>query len=288
MKSCVFFLPSRRVLLTRTLNILRTYNIKPRKKLSQNFVIDPNLIGKILARIRECNYRKVLEIGGGIGTLTLFLSNAAEEVVTIEVDKKLVNVLEKEVASKRNNVRVIHGDVLKIYKELGSFDVIVSNIPYHISSKILFILAEMTFKEALLTFQKEFADRLLAKPGEANYSRLTVTANFYFDIEYLGTYSPASFYPPPKVYSTMVSLRRKTIHIDVPLKYFQDTIRKLFTLKNRTLKSALKNIAPADKYTPELVQKLEKYMTRRVRSLSLGELIEITSILYKHLEESTV
>jgi len=285
-KNYLFLTISRRALLAYTLNVLRTYNIRPKKRLSQNFVIDPSLIGKILTRIKNCNYRKVLEIGGGIGTLTLLLSNVAEEVVTVEVDKKLVTVLEKEVASKRSNVKVVHGDILKVYKELGSFDAVVSNIPYHISSKVLFILTEMTFREALLTFQKEFADRLLARPDGADYGRLTVMANFYFDIEYLGTYPPTSFYPPPKVYSALVSLKKKTIHIDVPLEFFQDTVRKLFTLKNRTLRTVLKNIIPADKYTSELPSELKKYMKRRVRSLSLGELIEIASILYKHVKGS--
>lgn len=280
---------SRKELINYTINVLRTYNIRPRKRLSQNFVIDPRLIRTILSRVRKCKPKRILEIGGGIGTLTFYLSDIAEEVITIEVDKKLIKVLENEIALRKGNVKVVYGDILKAYKKLGSFDVIVSNIPYHISSKILFILTEIKFKEALLTFQKEFADRLLAKPNEPDYGRLTVMANLYFDIEYLGTYSPSSFYPPPKVYSTLIDLRRKRIDVNIPIDFFQDIVRELFTLKNRKLKSAIRNIRFVknldDAKFLELIHELEKYVNRRVRTLSIGELIEIASTMYRYYKE---
>lgn len=277
---------SRKELINYTVNVLRTYNVRPKKKLSQNFVVDPHLINTILSRVRKCKPKRILEIGGGIGTLTFYLSDIAEEVVTIEVDKKLIKILENEVARRKGNVKVVYGDILKAYKRLGSFDVIVSNIPYHISSKILFILTEIKFEKALLTFQKEFANRLLAKPNEPDYGRLTVMANFYFNIEYLGTYPPSSFYPPPKVYSTLIGLKRKRININIPTDFFQEVVRELFTLKNRKLKSAIgkvrfvKNLS--DVKFSELTHELEKYINRRVRTLSIGELIEIASTMYRY------
>lgn len=280
---------SRKELINYTVNVLRTYNVRPKKKLSQNFVVDPHLINTILSRVRKCKPKRILEIGGGIGTLTFYLSDIAEEVVTVEVDKKLIKILENEVARRKGNVKVVYGDILKAYKRLGSFDVIVSNIPYHISSKILFILTEIKFEEALLTFQKEFANRLLAKPNEPDYGRLTVMANFHFNIEYLGTYPPSSFYPPPKVYSTLIGLKRKRININIPTDFFQDVVRELFTLKNRKLKSAIGKVGFVksldDVKFSELTHELEKYINRRVRTLSIGELIEIASTMYRYYKE---
>lgn len=280
----MFKVPSRKTLLKETLSIIKTYHIKPKKKLSQNFIIDPNLLYEILNEVSKVSPKKILEIGGGIGTLSLFLADIAETLVIVEIDKRLIKVLKERVGGK--NVKIVMGDFLRVYRELGEFDVVVSNVPYHISSKILFTLAKITFKKAVLTLQKEFADRLFAKPNDPNYSRLTVMSNLFFNIENLGSYPPSSFYPSPKVYSTLIILNRKKAKLEVPLEFFEKLIRIFFSSKNKMLRVVLRNIKDKNMLNVNLDKAsiiLNPYLNRRIKSFTLGELIEIAEILYGNI-----
>lgn len=194
---------SRESLLKWTIRTLRSYGIKPRKKLSQNFVVNPFLIREILSHIDDGS--DILEIGCGIGTLTGALLSKARTVMCFEIDQKLCEALSRIMCSR--NLILVNGDALKLFFNRRT---VVSNIPYHITSDILLkISRENIVEKAVLTVQKEIVDRITARPGTRSYGKLTVLLNNLFLIREGGVYPPSSFHPKPEVYHQVVVLIRK-------------------------------------------------------------------------------
>ncbi|HDJ99682.1 MAG TPA: methyltransferase domain-containing protein, partial [Firmicutes bacterium] len=142
-----------------------------RRKLGQHLLIDRKIAE------REVNYASIskedviLEVGPGKGILTLILAERAKEVVAVEVDHRFVNFLKGIIP---DNVRIIHGDILKIDLESINFNKVVANLPFSISSPFTFRLLDSSFSKAILIYQKHFAKRMVAKPGSKEYSRLSV------------------------------------------------------------------------------------------------------------------
>ncbi|MCD6114159.1 MAG: ribosomal RNA small subunit methyltransferase A [Thermoprotei archaeon] len=274
--------PSRRDLLSETICLLRKYGVRPKKKLSQNFIVSPRLLRRIVHEVSKEKPHVTLEIGSGLGTLTKYLAHVSKKVIAIEIDEKLVRISE-EVLRNYSNVEIIVGDFLEHYKSFREVDVIVSNVPYHISSKLLFTLSEMVFKKAVLTLQREFASRLFAKPGTQDYSRLTVMANVYFTIQKVFEVGPYAFYPPPKVSSTLITLTRKEYSLPVDPGFFDRLVRILFASKNRVVESVLKNASSHGliKFGFEEAKKLKSILRKRVRELTLGEIVEIAKVLHE-------
>ena len=231
------------------------------KALGQHFIIDQSIFE------RECKYALlnkkdiVLEIGAGDGRLTKVISKYAGKVIAIEKDKALAE-LAKYTTGK--NVKVIHADALKI--QFPDFSKIVSNIPYSISSKILEKIFKYNWEIAVLTFQKEFALRFFAKPGERNYSRITVMVNYYSTPELLETVPKSKFYPKPKVDSVIVRLRRKKVPA-LP-ESFWDMVRILFTHKKKLVKNAFRDTGIEVSLPKELAKK-------RVFQCTLEDFLEI-------------
>jgi 16S rRNA (adenine1518-N6/adenine1519-N6)-dimethyltransferase len=199
---------SRAELVSWTLNVLRSHGIKPKKRLSQHFVVDPRLLREIALYMNSCS--DAIEIGCGIGTLSLTLLDKARSLLCIELDERLCNVACNVVADPR--FLVVCGDALKFP---FTREVVVSNIPYHITSKLIVKLArENSIKKIVLTVQSEVADRLIAEPGFKEYGRLTVLIRSLFDIKLGGFYPPQSFYPKPEVAHRVVVLVRKRLYTE--------------------------------------------------------------------------
>ena len=269
-------------LLDETRLILKKHAIKPNKRLGQNFTIDKDVL------LREITYAdikksdKILEIGPGVGTLTELLAKHAGTVYAVEADARMVDIL-RERAWK--NVKIIKGDVLKV--KLPEFNKVVSNIPYSISSPLTFRLLACDFKMAIITYQKEFAQRMVAKPGGKNYSRLSVATYYHADAEILETLTPEAFFPPPEVDSAVVKLtpkKRKPFKVNESL--FFDLLRGLFSHKKKTLKKALFftlsdvfDIEGKEKRKEILDTFDENLAKRRVFTLSPRELAEICNEL---------
>ena len=221
-------------LLEDTRLLLKKHSIKPKRKLGQNFIIDKEVLKREISYADVNKSDTVLEIGSGVGTLTGLLAEHAGKVFAVETDVRMAEIVE-EMAFE--NVEIIKGDFLKI--ELPKFDKVVSNIPYSISSPLTFRLLSQGFKVAILTYQKEFAERMVANPGERNYSRLSVATYYFADIELLEVLPPDAFYPEPEVESAVVKLtpKKKPFKVNEPL--FFDMLRGLFSHKKKTMKKAL-------------------------------------------------
>jgi 16S rRNA (adenine1518-N6/adenine1519-N6)-dimethyltransferase len=191
-----------------TKNILNRYGITLNKNLGQNYLIDRNKRDQIINFANLTKEDVVLEIGTGIGTLTIELAKKAGKVIAIEQDTKIANILSERLKEEKiDNVELINDDALNV--DFPKFNKIVSNLPYQISSPITFKFLNYDFDLAVLMYQKEFASRMNGKVGTKDYSRLSAMLYFKCDVETLTDVSSESFIPKPKIDSTVVKLTPK-------------------------------------------------------------------------------
>lgn len=244
-------------------------------KLGQNFLIDPN------TATLEVNYADikkddvVLEVGPGKGILTKLLAKNAEKVIAVEIDKSLVETLKDTLPS---NVTLIHSDVLKLdFEKLPRFNKVVSNLPYQISSPFTFKLLDYSFDLAVLVYQKEFAQRMVAKPGSKTYSRLSVNVYYKAECSLLRIVSKNVFYPIPKVDSAIVKLvPRKVPAFSVENEeFFKSFVTVLFSHRRKKIRNIIK-----DKYGFYLTDNL--YNDKRVDSLTPEEIGLLSDIVFKN------
>ncbi|CAE6264260.1 unnamed protein product [Arabidopsis arenosa] len=181
----------------------------------------------------------VLEIGPGTGNLTMKLLEAAQNVVAVELDKRMVEILRKRVSDHgfADKLTIIQKDVLKT--EFPPFDLVVANIPYNISSPLVakLVYGSNTFRSATLLLQKEFSRRLLANPGDSDFNRLAVNVKLVADVKFVMDVSKREFVPPPKVDSSVVMITPKEIIPDVNVQEWLAFTRTCFGKKNKTLGS---------------------------------------------------
>ncbi|XP_074294209.1 ribosomal RNA small subunit methyltransferase, mitochondrial-like [Silene latifolia] len=184
----------------------------------------------------------VLEIGPGTGNLTLRLLEAAENVVAVEIDLRMAEALVKRVADcgLEDRLTLIREDALKT--EYPKFDLVVANIPYNISSPLIakLLFGTWSFRSATLLLQKEFARRLVAKPGDSEFNRLAVNVNLVADVEHIMDVSKRDFFPVPKVDSSVVVIRPKVDIPNVDLSEWCAFTRTCFCKKNKTLGATFK------------------------------------------------
>ncbi len=221
----------------RTLALLRRHGIRLSKRAGQHHVIDSSLLERMVGYAELSRGDTVLEIGAGTGNLTRLLAERAGKVVTIERDRRLFELLRKELR-RYPNVGLVHGDALRV--ELPRFDKVVANLPYGISSDITFRLLDHDFKLAVLMYQREFAKRLVASPGSADYSRLTVNVFYRAQVELLEDVPPSAFVPQPEVMSTVVRLRPRAPPFRVAdERIFFNVVRALFQHRRQLVRNAL-------------------------------------------------
>lgn len=219
-----------------TIELLKKYNIRLDKNKSQNYLIDNNKVNNILSNADIHDDEVILEIGAGIGTLTIPMAKRAKKVIAIEKDPIIADILRQIIIKEKiTNIELINDDALKI--DYPHFDKVVSNLPYQISSPVTFKLLEYDFKKAVLMYQLEFAKRMNAKTDTKEYSRLSVALYFRADIRIVDTLPPNAFVPQPKVNSAVIELVPKE---NVKLnEHFDDCLRALFQHRNKKAKKAL-------------------------------------------------
>jgi len=224
-------------LLQETKRLLRLYRILPKKRLGQNFMVNSALLRSMISYASVSGKDIVLEVGAGLGFLTRLLSQRCKKVIAVEVDPKLVKILRMQI-SGLPNVDLMEGDILGV--SVPEFNKVVSTPPYSISSPLLFWLLERKFDCAILTFQKEFAERLAATVGSKDYGRLTVTTYYLAEVDLLDLVPRSMFYPPPDVDSLVVCLRpRKPPFFVEDRRVFLELVQKLFTQRNKKVRNAI-------------------------------------------------
>ncbi|WP_457614957.1 16S rRNA (adenine(1518)-N(6)/adenine(1519)-N(6))-dimethyltransferase RsmA [Methanopyrus sp.] len=215
------------------------YGIRPRRRLGQHFMIDDNILEFMVKTAEVHEDDVVLEIGPGPGLLTRYLVTRAGRVVAVELDERMVEILERELG-EASNLEIVQADFLK-YDVPDDVNKVVANIPYNISSPITFKLLELDIDVAVLTYQQEFAERMVAEPGSKKYSRLTVMVNLLADVELLRGVPRRAFIPPPRVSSSVVRLVPKPAkeRPDVDMNVLESVCRALFQHKNKIVRNAL-------------------------------------------------
>lgn len=209
--------------------------------LGQHFLKNPLVVNGIVSKSAIKAHEVVLEVGPGTGNMTVKMMEQAKKVVAIELDPRMVTELQKRVqgSSNEHKLQLIYGDVLKT--ALPYFDVFVANIPYQISSPLVFkLLAHRPlFRCAVIMFQEEFAQRLTAKPGEALYCRLSVNTQLLARVHQLMKVGKNNFRPPPKVDSRVVRIEPRNPPPPVDFMEWDGLVRLCFNRKNKTIRAIL-------------------------------------------------
>ena len=255
----------------------------PNKRLGQNFLIDPNIVRKIVALAELSPNDHVLEIGPGRGILTEALSRTAGHVTAIEVDSRLHAYLETKQA-ELPNVELICDDALAYPVEsLPMGTVVVANLPYYISTPLLFRLLDQRgrFPRMVLMLQDEVADRLVAQPGGSDYGVLSVMAQYAADITKAFRVSAQCFRPRPDVASAVVRLRMKerTRLNQQEEVAFRALVKAAFAHRRKTLVNSLRDEGYALHPVIETLQRLDIAPTRRAETFSVEEFLRLAFAL---------
>lgn len=215
-------------------DILRSLGVRADRRFGQHFLVDERVAHRQVEFAAIQQDERVLEIGPGLGVLTRILSEKSRDVTAIEKDRRFCRFLEKEIPG----VNIVEGDALRV--ALPPFDVVVSNLPFEISSPITFRLLEKSFDRAVLMFQKEFADRMVAKKGGGDYSRLSIHVYYKALAKVIETVPRSAFYPPPKVDSCVVSLKPRKPPFEVKdEQLFTNMVDRLFQHRRKTIENSL-------------------------------------------------
>ena len=277
----------------KTAEILKKYNFSFQKKFGQNFLIDANVLERIVQGAGVTREDVVLEIGPGIGTMTQYLAEAAGKVLAVEIDDKLIPILE-ETLNPYDNVRIIHQDVLKVdLKALAEEEnakkgfKVVANLPYYITTPIIMGLFEKKVPVESITVmvQKEVAQRMQVGPGSKDYGALSLAVQYYAEPEIVLEVSPNCFMPRPNVGSAVINLkRRKSPTVQAEEGRMFEIIRAAFNQRRKTLANSLKNAAGLS-YSREAVEEALLQMglpvTVRGEALTLEQFAELSNLLGK-------
>ena len=263
--------------------ICKRFDIKMSKKLGQNFLIKRGIVDEIVHAAELTPGEPVLEIGPGIGTLTQGLAQSGADVTAIELDRRLLEVLDTTLASY-DNVRIVHGDVLKLdvatIMNHKPFKV-VANLPYYITTPIIMSLLEskLPIERLVVMVQKEVALRMVAKPGTKDYGALSVAVQYYTEPDIVLDVPPKSFLPAPAVTSSVIRcvLRDKPPVDVIDEKLFFRVVKAGFAQRRKTFFNTMKTTGLSRDRIEELLVKANIDGQRRGETFTLQEFADIAN-----------
>ncbi|HUV25292.1 MAG TPA: 16S rRNA (adenine(1518)-N(6)/adenine(1519)-N(6))-dimethyltransferase RsmA [Methanomassiliicoccales archaeon] len=251
--------------------ILEQYGVTPTKAKGQNFLMDERVAEREVDYLDLDPRDTVLEVGPGLGILTDILLERAERVIAIELDRGMAEYSRNRYG---DSIVFIEGDALKI--PFPGFDRFISNIPYSISSPLIFKLLEHRFRKAVVMVQREFADRMVASPGTGDYSRLSVNMYYRAECEILEKVPKSRFWPEPEVDSAVVSIipRRPPFRV-VDEEFYLNLVNSLFQHRRKKIRTILKMKKLVDK---DRLSSLP-FLDERVEVLSPEEIGELSDAI---------
>lgn len=263
--------------------ICKRFDIKMSKKLGQNFLIKRGIVDEIVHAAELTVGEPVLEVGPGIGTLTQGLAQSGADVTAIELDRRLLEVLDTTLASY-DNVRIIHGDVLKLdvptIMNHKPFKV-VANLPYYITTPIIMSLLEskLPIERLVVMVQKEVALRMVAKPGTKDYGALSVAVQYYTEPDIVLDVPPKSFLPAPAVTSSVIRcvLRDKPPVDVIDEKLFFRVVKAGFAQRRKTFSNTMKTTDLTRDRIEELLAKANIDGQRRGETFTLQEFADVAN-----------
>lgn len=270
--------------------LLSGWNIHAKKQLGQNFLSDPSMATMIVERAGIRSHDVVVEIGSGLGALTIPAATAAKKIYAVETDRRITRLLKTELTINGvTNADVFEENILtvdlkQLFEREGRRLFILGNLPYNISSQILVWMTEsrQAVDRAVLMFQKELAERLKAEPGNKSYGRISVLAQYCADIKKIAEVGASCFYPRPKIDSTVLEFR-----FHHPPRYpaeseqvFTRLVKAGFSKRRKTLKNALStselNIEPAR--AAEVLEASHIDPGRRAETLTIEEFVRLSNV----------
>lgn len=269
--------------------LLSSHGFTFSKSLGQNFLIDGNIVRKIVTSANISSEDYVLEIGPGMGTLTEELALYAKKVVSVEIDNSLLPILD-ETIGKYDNVEIVSGDILdidvdKLIKEKlnGGPVKVVANLPYYVTTPIIgkLIESQANIESIIVMVQKEVAERMAAGPGSKTYGSLSVFVNFYTNPEIVVKVPKTVFMPQPKIDSAVIKLTIKSELPDVDTEQFFKVVKAAFSKRRKTIFNALSTYGfDLDRESfKEYLIKADIKLEERAENLSVEDFIKISAIL---------
>jgi len=266
-----------------TNHILHRFKLRADKKLGQNFLIDADIVRRIVEAAELTEEDTVLEVGPGIGTLTQGLAESKANVVAVELDKRLLPVLDTTLDGY-DNVRIVSGDILQvdIMETVGqpTFKV-CANLPYYITTPIIFALLEkrLPMERLVAMVQKEVAERMAAKPGGKDYGALSVAIQYYTEPEIAFIVPPSSFIPAPSVDSAVIVCKRRSkppVEVCDEALFFR-VVKAAFSLRRKMLNNSLKNMGIKGEQVAKWLELAGVDGKRRAETLSLEDFAKLTN-----------
>ncbi len=267
---------------------LSEYGLTPRKRWGQHFLVDRNILNKVVRAAELEKGDVILEIGPGMGEMTLALARQVNKVIAVEIDRELVKILREKTADFPNII-VIEGDILKIsfeelYRQGHQQLKVVANLPYQISTPLLFGFIESRdlFSTLTLMLQREVAERMIASPGGKDYGPLSIFTQSVSDLSIQFYIKPSAFFPPPKVESAVIHMvwKERPLVRGEEEGWFKKVVKGCFGYRRKRLINALRH---ADLLLPEdLEKRIEKIgidSQRRPETLTIQEFARLADAL---------
>lgn len=278
----------------RTKEILEQFGFSFKKSLGQNFLIDTNILHRIVDHAEISEQTGVIEIGPGIGALTEQIAKRAKKVLAFEIDGRLIPILEQTL-TPYSNVKVIHQDVLKadLHEEIKKYFsdceevMVVANLPYYVTTPIIMKLLEdhLPLKGIVVMLQKEVADRMAAEPSTKDYGSLSIAVQYYTSAKTVMTVPKTVFIPQPNVDSAVIRLwtRDKPLVTVKDESFFFQVVKASFAQRRKTLLNNLtNNLSRGKEFKEEIIEALERVQIdpkRRGESLTIEEFARLSDAL---------
>lgn len=255
---------------------------KPKKSLGQSFLVSNKIADKLVSALELKDTDNVLEIGAGTGILTTRLCDSAHKVYAIEIDNRLIPTLQDK-TKDYDNIEIINNDFLQLdWRKFGNIK-IIGNIPYYISSEILANLLEniKLWNLAVLTTQREFANKLLASLGKPGYCATTVLFEFYTERKKICSVQASAFRPSPNIVSSAIVIKKRPSPLfdDIDFVNFSKVVHVSFKYPRKTIANNLSLVLDIDKHKIAGINNLD--LTRRAQTFSIREFYELTKSLCK-------
>ncbi|WP_314962298.1 16S rRNA (adenine(1518)-N(6)/adenine(1519)-N(6))-dimethyltransferase RsmA [Peptostreptococcus stomatis] len=280
-----------------TMDLVKKHGFKFTKSLGQNFLIDDNIVDKIVAGAGIGPGDKIIEVGPGIGTLTREMASRAQNLMAVEIDKNLIPILE-DTLEDYDNVKIVNEDIIKadirglIDENLGGGPVkLVANLPYYITTPIImrFLEENINVTDIVVMVQKEVAERMNAQPGGKDFGALSVAVQYYCDTEIVAKVPRHLFVPQPNVDSIVIALRVRTerkYKVDDEDLYFK-VVKAAFGQRRKTLLNSISSMGNLSKdQVKEALEEAGIDPKRRGETLSLDEFAILSNVIGNKLKET--
>ena len=280
-----------------TMELVKKHGFKFTKSLGQNFLIDDNIVDKIVAGAGIGPGDKIIEVGPGIGTLTREMASRAQNLMAVEIDKNLIPILE-DTLGDYDNVKIVNEDIIKadirglIDENLGGGPVkLVANLPYYITTPIImrFLEENINVTDIVVMVQKEVAERMNAQPGGKDFGALSVAVQYYCDTEIMAKVPRHLFVPQPNVDSIVIALRvrpERKYKVDDEDLYFK-VVKAAFGQRRKTLLNSISSMGNLAKdQVKEALEEAGIDPKRRGETLSLDEFAILSNVIGNKLKET--